>query len=57
MSYGRAEERGRQTKINTDPKTVAGFDDEWQRFDQSELSVDELRTTIDEYFRVFPWSR
>lgn len=40
--------------MNLDPKTVAGFGDEWRRFDQSGLSIDELRTTFDEYFSVFP---
>lgn len=40
---------------NADENTVAGFGDEWTRFDQSDLSDDELRTLVDQYFRIFPW--
>jgi SAM-dependent methyltransferase len=40
---------------NADESTVAGFGDEWTRFDQSDLSDDELRTLVDQYFRIFPW--
>lgn len=40
---------------NIDPKTVAGFGDEWTRFDQSDLSRDERQDIFDSYFAVFPW--
>ena len=40
---------------NIDSKTVAGFGDEWTRFDQSELSENEHRELFDNYFSLFPW--
>src|SRR5919199_6979382 len=40
---------------NIDVATVEGFGDEWRRFDQSELPEEELRTTFEQYFAVFPW--
>jgi SAM-dependent methyltransferase len=40
---------------NIDAKTVAGFADEWTRFDQSGLDERESRELFDSYFRVFPW--
>lgn len=42
---------------NIDSKVVAGFGDEWSRFDQSELSETELQTLFDNYFNIFPWDR
>ena len=42
---------------NVDEHTVAGFGDEWSRFDQSELSDQEVRTVFDQYFSLFPWNR
>lgn len=42
---------------NVDKQVVAGFGDEWSRFDQSELSEDELQRMFDNYFNVFPWER
>jgi SAM-dependent methyltransferase len=44
-----------RTPPNLDPRTVAGFGDEWTRFDQSELSERELRRMFEGYFRIFPW--
>ncbi len=41
---------------NLDAATVAGFGDEWARFDQSELSDDERACIFDDYFRIFPWA-
>lgn len=38
---------------NIDPETVAGFGDEWTRFDQSELSADDKQRVFDEYFHIF----
>lgn len=40
---------------NIDPDTVAGFGDEWTRFDQTELSEAELEALFEQYFAVFPW--
>jgi SAM-dependent methyltransferase len=41
--------------VNIDPKTVAGFGDEWDRFDQSYLSNGEQRELYEKYFWNFPW--
>lgn len=41
---------------NLDPKTVAGFGDEWSRFDQSAVSEQELNDLFQRYFSIFPWS-
>lgn len=41
---------------NIDHRTVAGFGDEWERFDQSALPEHEVRALFDAYFHVFPWS-
>jgi SAM-dependent methyltransferase len=40
---------------NIDPRTVAGFGDEWARFDQSALSEAELSERFDSYFGIFPF--
>lgn len=40
---------------NIDPKTVAGFGDEWTRFDQSALPAEDRKAFFDGYFAVFPW--
>lgn len=42
---------------NLDSNVVAGFGDEWSRFDQSALSSDEHRALFDNYFNIFPWDR
>lgn len=42
---------------NKDQKTVDGFGDEWERFDQSQLSQDEQQVLFDKYFSIFPWSK
>lgn len=42
---------------NIDNEVVAGFGDEWSRFDQSGLSEDELGRMFDNYFNIFPWDR
>ena len=41
---------------NVDEVTVASFGAEWERYDQTELSPDELQRMFNTYFRVFPWS-
>src|SRR3982750_4763551 len=40
---------------NLDKHVVEGFGDEWSRFDQSELSQDELEEMFENYFSIFPW--
>lgn len=40
---------------NIDEKTVAGFGDEWARFDQSGTTSEELETIFEQYFGIFPW--
>jgi ubiquinone/menaquinone biosynthesis C-methylase UbiE len=42
---------------NIDKKTVAGFGEEWSRFDQSALSDEQRALYFEQYFRVFPWQR
>ena len=42
---------------NIDENVVAGFGDEWSRFDQSELSEAELEKMFDNYFNIFPWDK
>lgn len=41
--------------FNQDNKTVSGFGDEWERFDQSDIDSDELRNLFSAYFKIFPW--
>ena len=42
-------------KNNIDKITVAGFGDEWERFDQSSLSEKEQSSMFEGYFSNFPW--
>jgi ubiquinone/menaquinone biosynthesis C-methylase UbiE len=42
---------------NIDHKTVAGFGDEWERFDQSGMSDQERQEIFNWYFTIFPWDR
>jgi ubiquinone/menaquinone biosynthesis C-methylase UbiE len=42
---------------NADPDVIAGFGDEWGRFDQSRLAERERRELFDAYFAIFPWER
>ena len=41
---------------NIDADTVQSFGSEWSRFDQSDLSAQELASLFDTYFHVFPWT-
>ena len=43
------------SRSNVDEQVVASFGREWQKFDQSSLSEDELRRIFDDYFEIFPW--
>ena len=38
-------------------KTVSGFGDEWERFDQSTLSQEERLSIFNQYFAIFPWRK
>lgn len=40
---------------NIHSKTVLGFGDEWERFDQSALSQEERLSIFNQYFSIFPW--
>lgn len=42
---------------NIDEPTVAGFGDEWERFDQTDLSSEERQKLFNSYFSVFPWKK
>jgi len=42
-------------QINIDGQVVKGFGDEWQRFDQSVLSQDELEQMFAHFFDIFPF--
>ena len=42
---------------NSDQKTVQGFGQEWQRFDQSHISESESFDQFLRYFSVFPWAK
>lgn len=42
--------------INSDPKTVEGFGDEWKRFDQTVMSVEDTKRIFERYFSIFPWA-
>ena len=42
---------------NLHTTTVAGFGDEWERFDQSELPTEERRRIFNTYFSIFPWQK
>ena len=46
-----------QNNDNEHSETVAGFGDEWSRFDQSGATDQELECTFDKYFAIFPWAR
>src|SRR5215203_5453592 len=41
---------------NLNKDVVAGFGDEWSRFDQSALDESELRQMFENYFNIFPWA-
>jgi ubiquinone/menaquinone biosynthesis C-methylase UbiE len=45
-----------QQKANLSKEVVDGFGDEWTKFDQSELTKEELSLIFNEYFSIFPWN-
>ena len=42
---------------NLDPRTVASFGDEWQRFDQQGMAPGEAERVFGDYFAIFPWDQ
>ena len=42
---------------NLDPRTVASFGDEWQRFDQQGMAPGEAESVFGDYFAIFPWDQ
>jgi len=42
---------------NKHKKTVSGFGDEWERFNQSDLSDQEHQELFNRYFSIFPWDK
>lgn len=42
---------------NIDARTVAGFGEEWDSFDQTQLDEAEWRELFARYFAIFPWDR
>jgi len=42
-------------RANIDERTVAGFGDEWQTYDQTGLEPAQLQWMFDGYFRIFPF--
>lgn len=42
--------------INSDPATVSGFGEEWNRFDHAALSPEDLQEYFSQYFSIFPWN-
>lgn len=42
-------------KNNIDDATVAGFGDEWSRFNQNGLRHETREQIFDDYFSIFPW--
>jgi len=40
---------------NIDERVVADFGREWLQFDQSDVPIEELRITFEQYFSLFPW--
>tara|TARA_E500000331_G_C17219586_1_gene697440 strand:+ start:799 stop:1641 length:843 start_codon:yes stop_codon:yes gene_type:complete len=43
------------SKKNIDQATVDSFGDEWSRYDQSQLSKDDVIRYFNLYFSIFPW--
>lgn len=46
----------REGTANLDAATVAGFGQEWARFDQSGMSTEEANRIFESYFSIFPWA-
>lgn len=53
----RPETDGGRSESNADRNVVAGFGDEWSRFDQSALGAREHQELFQTYFGIFPWQK
>ena len=42
---------------NIDPRTVAGFGEEWAAYDQTSLATEDQENWFGSYFGIFPWDR
>lgn len=42
---------------NVDENVVNDFGSEWGKFDQSDVSTEELREIWKKYFSLFPWTK
>ena len=42
---------------NKDNDVVNGFGDEWSRFNQTELTKEDLYEMFNGYFKIFPWAK
>jgi ubiquinone/menaquinone biosynthesis C-methylase UbiE len=42
---------------NIDKKTVDGFGEEWNKYNQSSISQDELKKSWNQYFDIFPFDK
>ena len=51
----RSVQQASSDRPNIDPKTVAGFGEEWHAFSQEKLDPAEQRRAFGEYFSVFPF--
>jgi ubiquinone/menaquinone biosynthesis C-methylase UbiE len=56
MEHDRGMTDGAPGASNAYDDVVAGFGDEWSRFDQTALEPSELQEMFDSYFDIFPWS-
>lgn len=41
---------------NLEKKVIEGFGEEWNKFDQSTIKIEELKKAFDQYFNIFPKS-
>jgi len=42
--------------MNRDLKTIDGFGEEWEKFDQTALTPEEHQELFEKYFYIFPWN-
>ncbi len=43
--------------LNWDSATISSTGDEWKRFDQRGMSIEESKCVCDDYFSIFPWDQ
>lgn len=47
----------KNSATNKDERVVAGFSDEWSRFDQARLGEHDRHEMFGDFFAIFPWER